>query len=619
MALRKESPPRVGAVRPSQLTFSHGVGSLVDLPNFTVVVSGLDAWRQDDQAVIPEERLLAAVAATDGLGKVAELRAAPWIEETNNPFEEWARTGVPVYPFPRWLRCTRCNMLARIDSGLFERKANPYRPDLTRYVHKGCQMKGKPPLAIPARFVTACEDGHLDEFPWVEFCHKTVGACSGKPMLRMNEIGSGTRSTEVQIECRTCGAKMHMSQAFGEPGKRTMPGCRGRHPHMRWFDPEGCANQVRALLLGASNAWFADTKRALSIPRTSDPMEQLVDEVWDVLDDVGDRSDLDGAVKWNETLKKRLGGTDLDAVWRAVEARRAAGADPDDVLDLHRPEWETLTDPQSAQSLFSADFRVESVAVPAQFGGRIEAVVLAHRLREVVALCGFTRIEGPDSGVADDVTARRSAPLTLEPRWVPATEVRGEGIFVQLPEDAVDSWTGRVAGTPRIEALRASYQRWRKRRGLDPAVGWKGERYLLLHSLAHALVNAVALECGYGAASIRERIYCEEPGGERPPMAGILLYTSAPDSEGTLGGLVSLGRPERFGRILAQALDRCRLCSSDPHCGEHCPTDTEESLHLGACHACLFVPETSCDSGNRYLDRALLVDTIGGDHLEYFA
>lgn len=619
MAVRKEGPPRVGAVRPSQLTFSHGVGSLVDLPNFTVVVGGLDAWREDDQAVIVEERLLAAVRASDGLGRVAEMRTAPWMEETNNAFEEWARTGVPVYPFPRWLRCTRCNMLARIDSQLFDRKANPYRPDLTRYVHKSCQMKGKPPLAVPARFVTACEDGHLDEFPWVEFCHKTAGGCSGKPMLRMNEIGSGTRSTEVLVECRTCGAKNHLSQAFGEPGRRTMPGCRGRHPHLRWFDPDGCTHQVRALLLGASNAWFADTRRALSIPRTPDPVGQLVDELWDRLDGVAGRGDLDGAVKWNDTLSKRLGGTDLDAVWAAVEARRSATGVADDVLDLHRPEWDTLTDPQRAQTLFGPDFRVEAVAVPAEHAAQVDAVVLAHRLREVVALCGFTRIEGPDSGVADDVAPNRSAPLALDPKWVPATEVRGEGIFVQLAEDAVEAWVAQVAGTPRIESLRSSYQRWRKRRGLDPSVGWKGERHLLLHSLAHALINEVALECGYGAASIRERIYCEEPGGEGPPMAGILLYTSAPDSEGTLGGLVSLGRPQRFGPILAQALDRCRLCSSDPHCAEHHPTETEDVLHLGACHACLFVPETSCDSGNRYLDRALLVDTMSGDRLGFFA
>jgi hypothetical protein len=104
-----------------------------------------------------------------------------------------------------------------------------------------------------------------------------------------------------------------------------------------------------------------------------------------------------------------------------------------------------------------------------------------------------------------------------------AAEARGEGIFVQLPESAVAAWEQRVSGSPRIEALRLSHQRWRERRGLDPAVGWPGARYILLHSLAHAIVNELALECGYSPASLQERIYARERGGSDAPMAGLLL------------------------------------------------------------------------------------------------
>ena len=161
-------------------------------------------------------------------------------------------------------------------------------------------------------------------------------------------------------------------------------------------------------------------------------------------------------------------------------------------------------------------------------------------------------------------------------------------------------------------------QRWRKRRGLDPSVGWVGERYVLLHSLAHALINEFSLECGYAAASIRERIYSEEPGGEQEPMAGFLLYTSAPDTEGTLGGLVALGEPAVLGRLMKRALDRASLCSTDPMCAEHVPGEDDETLHASACHACLFVPETSCELGNRFLDRAVLVHTLANAGIEYF-
>jgi hypothetical protein len=117
-----------------------------------------------------------------------------------------------------------------------------------------------------------------------------------------------------------------------------------------------------------------------------------------------------------------------------------------------------------------------------------------------------------------------------------------------------------------------------------------------------------ALECAYSAAGIAERIYARS--GEQP-MAGILLYTAAPDSEGTLGGPVSLGQRDRLGEIIDQALGASRLCSSDPLCAEHDPRD-RRLLYGAACHACLFAAETSCERGNHYLDRRLLVDTVAG-------
>ena len=91
---------------------------------------------------------------------------------------------------------------------------------------------------------------------------------------------------------------------------------------------------------------------------------------------------------------------------------------------------------------------------------------------------------------------------------------------------------------------------------------------------------------------------------------GVLIYTAAPDSEGTLGGLVSLGKPETLERHLDQALDNVRLCASDPLCAEHHPYRDGITLHAASCHACLFAPETSCERGNKYLDRAVLVSTV---------
>ena len=156
---------------------------------------------------------------------------------------------------------------------------------------------------------------------------------------------------------------------------------------------------------------------------------------------------------------------------------------------------------------------------------------------------------------------------------------------------------------------------WRNSRKLDPNDGYPGIRYVLLHTLSHLLIRELALECGYNAASIRERIYAETDDGKS--QAGILIYTAAADSDGTLGGLVELGKPDNLGRLLDQAIGRAKICSSDPLCSEHKP-EKDRTLHAAACHACTFAAETSCERGNRYLDRALVVATLDNAEAAFF-
>ena len=140
---------------------------------------------------------------------------------------------------------------------------------------------------------------------------------------------------------------------------------------------------------------------------------------------------------------------------------------------------------------------------------------------------------------------------------------------------------------------------------------------MLLHSFAHALMRQFALDCGYGAASLCERIYSRPPESVSGAMAGILIYTSAPDSEGTLGGLVSLGEPDSLEQYIARVFESLQVCGGDPVCAEHSPSQGQ-TLHGAACHACLFAPETSCERGNRYLDRTFLVPTLEDDSLVFF-
>ena len=132
------------------------------------------------------------------------------------------------------------------------------------------------------------------------------------------------------------------------------------------------------------------------------------------------------------------------------------------------------------------------------------------------------------------------------------------------------------------------------------------------------MIRQLSIECGYTTASLRERIYCNSPDDDEP-MAGVLIYTAAARQRGNAwAGSVRLGRPDRLGHHLDDALEMMRLCASDPLCAEHRPSSEGTTLHGAACHACTFLPETSCERGNKYLDRSVLVETLDRTDLAFF-
>ncbi len=552
--------------------------------------------------------------------RVTALRSPPWTEQGNNPFEGWAWVGVPVYPFPRWLRCTGCSRLAQVDHQVFKLDVNRFRPDKSRWYHDKCH--GRRPLVVPTRFMVACSNGHLDDFPWVQYVHRGQTCPGGAPVLELREAGQANRAADVRVVCMTCDAQRMANDAFGAEAWRHLPQCRGRHPHLHRFE-EDCDASPRALLLGASNAWFSISRSALTIPTAgdgTDEIRQMVDDRWDDLLDIEERVVLDyviGRLRLGrgEEQRRWLLDYDADEIWETIEKRRRqpieVDGDNDEDSDLRGPEWQAFCAPEP---FASKDFKVRLLPVPEGFGSVLDQPIAVDRLREVIALCGFTRIDASDA----TGSATRIAPLWNEPpTWLPAAETRGEGLLIRLPEAQVQAWEAGYGADDRYLRLLDAHHGWRARRGLEPRQAEPRARFLLLHSLAHMLIHQVALDCGYSSASIRERLYCRTL-EEGDPMAGILLYTASPDSEGTLGGLVALADPERLAATLRDALNRAELCSTDPMCADHLANEAHDTLHHAACHACMFVPETSCEHGNRYLDRATVVPTISTPDLAYF-
>lgn len=615
MSIGKEQKRcKVGELRPSQALTTFGIGAIIDLPHLSVMVMGLEDWPLKDTVEIGEPRLLASVKEVLGT-QVKALRSAPVVPDTYqvNQFDSSALVGIPVSPFPRWMVCPYCRRLAPLGSGLFKLET-PYRTDQIRYVHANCTKPGKPPTVVPARFVVACKNGHLDDFPWREFVHGGPTNCKGGLKLLEPSATGEAASIFVQCEGANCGAIRPMSDAF-KMDLMALPMCTARRPHLRDHDEAGCKMptgqnmRMEPMLQGASNSWFGITLSALAIPQASGRLMQLVDDHWTVLEKVQSEQNIELLQQVTPQLRDLAEYTPAD-IWQTVQAKKTAVPEANgEPSDLKTPEWKVFIDPDSAEK--GRDFQLRVAAPPKRYTKYFEKIVLAERLREVRALVGFTRIESPSD--YDNPAAfphnQRAKLSRAQPTWVPSSEIRGEGLFFHFKEEVIEKWVEKNSALDRV--FFEAHQRWRIARKLEPPQEfYPGIRYVVLHSFAHALIRQLAVECGYTTASLRERIYSRNPGEDQPEMAGVLIYTAAPDSEGTLGGLVSLGKPQTLERHLDQALDNMRLCASDPLCAEHHPYRDGITLHAASCHACLFAPETSCERGNKYLDRAVLVPTV---------
>lgn len=640
---------RVGSVRPSALLYTSGIGATVDMPHIAVMPQGLDAWemaysKQGGPQLVLVPRLLTAVRKM--LPRVEELRQPPWVPEKVH--EGGTPVGIPTRVFPQWLRCTGCDLLAPIsESPKFEFvNLSKHRPDKAQFVHKACKgrpkkgqkqgaLEARPRLAVPARYLIACTDGHLDEFPYVEWVHGADGSpvpCKvAKPELRMMEWRSNL-GPQVKISCIACDASRNIAELTRAGGEEMLPDCRGRHPHLPTYAPadKPCLADVRLMLLGAANQWFPASVSVLVLPaRKHLAPSDVADTVKGLppitFSDVQTMHDLSGWRKYGpKDIRSIFDGIPDDTLWNGIQvARGQANPEPDskpsgfDPVSLLEPEWDTLVHPEDFEREDrKAGFRVRAVEVASSLRPVLSHVVAVERVKKANAFIGFTRIDALDR-VGD--APNRIAPLVQsgQPKWVPATEDRGEGVFLRFDEETVRKWEDRVLKSAVWRAHEAAHERNVARRQsrtaekIVAAERMPPPRYWALHTLSHLLIREMAMSSGYGSASLSERIYAWRESVDREAAAGILIATTSPDSEGTLGGLVDLARTARLEGVFRDALRRAERCSSDPICAHRVPSGQEDFLHGAACHFCLFVSETSCEKANRFLDRrfALTLNT----------
>ena len=592
----------IGDVRPSQVITTFGPGAIVDLQTLSVIVAGIDGWHLDEEMVIHEPRLQRAL-------RVKRFFSAE--PASGNYFTK--RGTVPTFLFPRYQVCTHPECATLSEPG----------EELVEYNEKTQEMECKAPNCkgrgrfraptTPAPFVVACPSGHIDDFPWRAYVHRDSDTNCKK---RMRLVYSGTTGSvsDIWIYC-ACDAKRSVSDAFGENRSLALGECTRKRPWLgiKNKDPHECkhAGQLRAIQRGATNGWFPLVRSALSIKEAASAVGQALKKCpQHQVEKIDSQEKLQTLLDME--MFPALAEFKAEDIWQTLMKER--GEIETDEIDLRLPEWNAFRDIEGSNQGDQSDFFLEAGEVPEFLSDKVERIVLARKLLEVRALTSFTRIDYA-SGMDDDGMGASRAPIYKERQdWLPAVEVRGEGIFIELKEEALSVWEAEPTVQKRAAAIEQKYKEWAAERGVD-ADDFPGARYVLLHSLAHVLMRQLALDCGYSESSVRERIYSSTDPERK--MAGILLYTASADSEGSLGGLVDLGTKERFPNLIHNALENAKRCSSDPLCADHQP-DVHATINGAACHACVLAPETSCEAFNRFLDRNFLVPTMAYSDMAYF-
>jgi hypothetical protein len=404
-----------------------------------------------------------------------------------------------------------------------------------------------------------------------------------------------------------------MDGCFSPAALAVLP-CSGRRI---WLGDEekGCDAKPRAMLRGASNVYFSTIVSSLDIPPWSDRIQQRIGVLdWNRLAAAPHDQKRLEIIKAND-LDVRMGSS-AEVLLAAINARIAMlTMQTDDTLRFD--EYKAFLNGVDGEQ---SEFEVQNETLPDELHSLFGQLVRVSRLREVRVLRSFTRIKPPADWRVTG--SNHFAPLSIHRKdWLPAIEVRGEGIFLAFNLDTLGHWEKKLSGDPywaaRLQGVDNNYRaEFIERHGTGVTIPRRiSFRFLLVHSFAHALMRQMALSSGYSTASLRERIYCDI--GVRN-MAGVLIYTASADADGTLGGLSRQATSQRMLDLVRSAIQSMAWCSSDPLCIDG-RMATSEALNPAACHSCLLAPETSCEEYNRLLDRAMLVGSPRDRDAGYFS
>lgn len=626
---------KLNPIRRGQLITPFGPGALHVLRNgISVITAGLDHWFETNDGTkiqdvdtvefrIDEWRLSRELNV-DFFMAPPEYRIPSKSGDSKNMLLK-----IPVLRFPAWYVCPKCGVMKK---------------DVLHcagYVScTDCRRR-----MIQVRFIAMCDQGHVQDFPWLEWVHRsTAPSCNGP--LKYTASGGGSLSS-IKISCLACGENRTLENVTtADPtGQSTYLSsnllretetdylCKGATPWLGTENGGGCNRPIRAALRSATNVYYSDIKSSIYLPfilfseknnaidilKTPQIKTFLNIRAEDEPDDL-----LKPLRKKYKDLLKELSDSEIREAIEIVRGLKPAGMGKNKPIviegedrwtSFRRMEFGVLCTPHDEDDLLTV--QADANGLSPVLRKYIDKIMLVERLRETRVLAGFSRII-PESGMDQDqkkVLLRRNKPEEGK-NWLPACKVYGEGIFVTLREDILGQWESLESVKERAEILNRQYLKVCAERGFNPKA--ITARFILIHTLSHLLINRLTFECGYSSASLRERLYVSD--NTNAPMAGFMIYTSSGDAEGTLGGLVRMGKAKNFEPLLSRAIENAMWCSADPVCSETGDYGGQgpDSCNLAACHNCCLVPETSCEEFNRFLDRCLVVPTATDDKNCFF-
>jgi hypothetical protein len=620
----------------------------------SVITAGLDHWYTiNDPALLELNEYRAQDWRLEQRLRVREFRLPPdyRIRRRGDDLRN-TNLKVPVLRFPRWSFCMYCKRLELSPLSM----AQPVECPDRKHKQDDGGVKRKAPRMSQVPFVAICVRGHLDDFPFREWVHRNRNpGCDGT--LRLESRGGGGLEGQVVVcdpdgHPRGCGKERSLEGIMNSHwenqaehtyltdqlvAKDQPYSCQGVRPWLAETDGS-CGEPIRGALRGAGNVYFPKVESSIYLPRQ-------VGAVSAALHDLLNRADvrpilrmlnrIDGANVTAEQIRADLphelfhpitdeellaGYRDMfgiDVAEQADAGSEGVGEDGEGTESLtstdvwRHPEFRLLRDTPIDDLLTATD-----PGTHPELAALLDRVRRIETLTETRALRGFTRVRDDELKLSVGKALLRRRMLSPEHDWLPAYVVKGEGIYFELDGSRLQAWQKRPEVSARAQKITDHYGQVARLRGSGPRT--ISSRFVLIHTLAHLLINELIFACGYSSASLRERLYVSETPGRT--MAGLLIYTAAGDSEGTMGGLVRMAKPENLWSVMSTAISDARWCSTDPVCmdaGEK--GQGPDSCNLAACHGCALLPETSCEEFNRFLDRGLVIGTFADPSIGYFA